>query len=683
MPLESLLSPSTVRPGNFGKRYSRTLDGSVYVQPLYLPAASIPGKGVHNIVLVATAHNSIYAFDADSTAGTNAAPLWQTSFLDAAQGVTPVPAADVGCSVIAPEIGITGTPVADPAALTVYVIAETKEPGPSYVYRLHALDVTTGQEMPGSPVRIEPAGFHPAAQKHRTALMLANGYVYSSWSGICDQGEYQGWVMAHDAKTLELKKLFDDSPGGKGGSFWNGGAGPAADAAGNVFVVSANGPFDAGSGGSDYGDSFLRLLPDLSVADYFAPFNQEYLDLNDIDLGSSGAVLLPDETGSAEHPHLLTSAGKEGRIYLIDRDRMGSAQSGSDSGALASLPAFEHSVFGSPAYFQEHVYFAPEYSPLMAFPVANATLGSAYSSRSADNTGELGATPSISSSGAANGVVWVVPFVYGGALEAYDAADLSHGLYSSAADPGDNLGGWNEFATATIADGKVFVGAANQLVVYGILNTTPATAAAVTNAATFQAGALAPDSLVSIFGSSLAIATAGAISQPLPISLTDVSVQVNGAPATLLYVSPLQINAQIPAGTAVGTATVVVTVCGLAAPPFEVQIAAVAPGIFMTADGHAAAITPTGQTINQSNPAGVGSVVSVFLTGLGTTNASVTATIGDAAAGVQYAGPAPGYAGLSQVNVVVPNMASGVYPLVITANGVSSNSAQLAIAGSN
>ncbi len=680
MPFEPLLSPSTVQPGNFGKRYARTLDGNVYVQPLYLPGVTVRGKGVHNVVLTATAHNSVYAFDADSNAGANAEPLWQANFLDPAGGVTSVPSADVGCSVIAPEIGITGTPVVDPAALILYVIAETKEPGPSYVYRLHALDVTTGLEIEGSPVRIEPAGFNAAAQKQRTGLLLANGKVYSTWSGICDLGEYEGWVMAHDARTLEMKSAWHDSPDKRGGSFWNGGAGPAADAAGSLFVITANGPFNADAGGSSYGDSFLKLNPDLSVADYFAPFNREYLDANDIDLGSAGAVLLPEETGTAEHPHLLTSAGKEGRLYLIDRDRMGKAQTGSDAGAVDSQPAFTHSMFGSPAYFLGRVYVTPEYSPLMAIPVANAAFDSNSAVHAANGSGELGATPSISSNGATNGVVWIVPFTGGGVLEAYNAADLSR-LYSSAADPADSLGGWSEFAVPTVADSKVFVGAGKQLVAYGVLNANAGQPAAITNAASFQAGTVAPGSLVSIFGSALAKATANARSQPLPISLADVSVKFNGEPAPLLYVSESQINAQLPSDVAVGTATLVVTVSGKPAPPFTVQVAAAAPGIFTDADSHAATVDATGQPVNLAHPATGGTVVSVFLTGMETLSQPVAATIGDAATTVQYAGPAPGYTGLSQVNIAVPNLPNGVYPLIVQLNGVASNTAKLAIGG--
>jgi uncharacterized protein (TIGR03437 family) len=671
---EPLLSPVTVQPGKFGRRFAYTLDGNAYTQPLYLPSVPIAGKGVHNVVIVATGHNSVYAFDADIPGD----PLWQISFLDAAAGITAVPFKDVGCAVIAPEIGVTGTPVADPATLTLYVIAETKEPGPTYVYRLHALDVTTGSERPGSPVKIEPDGFVPFAQKHRAGLLLANGRVYSTWSGICDRGEYQGWIMAHDPQTLELLKAFADSPTKKGGSFWNGGAGPAADAAGNLYTATANGPFTADEGGVDYGDSFLKLSPDLAVTDYFAPYNREDLDAADVDLGSSSPVLLPDAAGSAEHPHLMAGGGKEGRIYLLDRDQMGQAQNGSDADALASLPYFSHSLFGSAAYFNRTLYFAPEYSPMAAFQVANASLSLLPSSQATTNTDALGATPSVSASGNTNGVVWISPFVGGGSLEAYDATDVSKRLFTSTADPANGLGGWSEFTVPTIADGKVFVSAGNQLVVYGVLNSTAGTTGALTNAASYAANGVAPGSLVSIFGTNLALATAGAVSQPLPISLADASVRVNGVVAPLLYVSDGQINFQIPAETQAGTATVLVTVCGKASMPFPFQVLPVAPGIFMRLNGDAAAQIG-GSPVSSSNPAPAGSVVSVYLTGFGTGSPVVTATIGGANAPVQFAGAAPGFVGLSQVNVMVPPLSSGAYPLVITAAGVPSNAAQLSV----
>ena len=256
------------------------------------------------------------------------------NFLDPANGVTTVTQADVGC--VIPEMGVIGTPVIDAGSGTIYLIAETKESG-NAVFRLHALDVTSGAEMPGSPVVINPPGFVPLAQKQRTSLLLTNGVIYSSWSGHCDQGTYHGWVMAHDAKTLKLLGAFNNTPGGSGASFWNGGAGPAADADGNIYVVSANGDINGLPSPGDNDEAVLKLAPtQLSVLDKFIPFNKDALNEVDLDVGSSGALLLPDGAGSAAHPHVLFTSGKEGRLYLLDRDALG----GNSPGSLAAAGSF-------------------------------------------------------------------------------------------------------------------------------------------------------------------------------------------------------------------------------------------------------------------------------------------------------------------------------------------------------
>src|ERR1700693_2557914 len=296
------------------------------------------------------------------------------NFLDPANGVTTVTQADVGC--VIPEMGVIGTPVIDADSGTLYLIAETKELG-NAVFRLHALDVTSGAEMPGSPVVINPTGFVPLAQKQRASLLFANGVIYSSWSGHCDQGTYHGWVMAHDAKTLKLLGAFNNTPGGSGASFWNGGAGPTVDADGNIYVVSANGDVNGLPSPGDNDEAVLKLAPtQLSVLDKFIPFNQTALNEVDLGLGSSGALLLPDSAGSAAHPHVLFTSGKEGRMYLLDRDALGGPQSGSDINALASLPVLAQATFGSAAYFNGSIYVAPEKSPVFAFRIDNATLGS-------------------------------------------------------------------------------------------------------------------------------------------------------------------------------------------------------------------------------------------------------------------------------------------------------------------
>jgi len=695
---EILLTPANVKPGQFGKRFSLPVDGAVYAQPLYLPRVKVAGKGLHNVLYVATGHDSLYAFDADDNSGANAQPLWKVSFIDLARGIGPVPADDVGCQVISPELGILGTPVIDAAAGTIYLIAQTKEPGNQYVFRLHAIDVTSGAERPGSPVVIQPPGFVPLSHKQRTALLLSNGVVYSSWSSNCDLGTYHGWVLAHDARTLKPVAVFNASPDGNASSFWNGGAGPSADADGNIYVVSANGDFTAGSGGRDYGDSVLKLTPAprLSVTDFFTPFNQDTLNLLDVDLGSTGAILLPDAAGGPAHPHLLFTVGKEGRLYLLDRDHLGRAQQGSDTGALASLLVLTHSVFGTAAYFNGSIYVAPELAPLLAFPVAGALLSSTPSATAANSTGVLGASPSISANGSKNGIVWIISSDGGGTLRAYDATRLTE-LYNSSARAVDSLGGFAEFSVPTIAASKVYAGTANSVAVYGELASDPPAIAAVTNAASYSADAIAPGALISLFGSGLAPDTAAAPGTPLPLSLADVAVTINGVPAPVLYVSAHQINAQVPNGIPPGSATVLVRVTGVLSPAFTITVQSAAPGVFMNTQGQAAVLNADGSVNTPANPAVGGTIVSLFFTGQGPvaqpvddgaapaagTAVSATlpasATIGVVPADIRYVGLAPLYPGLAQMNLQIPQLASGTYPVVVKIGGVASNAAQLTV----
>lgn len=687
---EALLSPATVRPGAFGKRFAYLVDGNIYGQPLYVARVNVAGKGLHDIVFVATTHDSVYAFDADSP-GANAAPLWQTSFLDAANGVSAIPMADVNCPVIAPELGVIGTPVIDPATGTLYAVAATREPGPTYVYRLHALDVTSGAERAGSPVVIQAAGFAALMEKQRGALLLANGVVYSEWSSSCDHAPYHGFVIANDATTLNQIAVFNSSPQGNGASFWNGGSAPSADSDGNLFVVAANGDFDADQGGVDYGESVLKLNPNaLAIADYFTPFNQSYLDALDLDVGSSGAVLLPDSAGNGAHPHLLFTAGKEGRMYLLDRDQLGHAQVLSDSSALASLPTYSQAAFGSAAWFNGGLYVASQNAPVDLFPIASAVLTNAPAAQSPKLSGALGAVPSISANGTQNGIVWTD--TNDSALNAFDAGTLAQ-LYDSSLQPGDYPGTFIEFTAPTVADSKVFVAGVDTLLVYGELSQASPTVAAVANAASFEDAAVSPGSLVAIFGSHLSLATAVAQSLPLPISLDDVSVTFGGLPAPLLYVSPGQINAQVPAAVPTGPVQVVVRVANAFSAAFTVQIQPDAPGIFAVAN-------LDGSVNSAATPGVAGSYVSVYLTGVGALDSntvdgdpnsgivpgssppSVSATINGVAGTVTYAGPAPGCVGLIQVNLQLPALPAGSYSLVVTVNGQITNSVLLSVSGS-
>ena len=488
---ETVLTPTNVNAASFGKIFSYKVDGDVYAQPLYLPQFAMPDKSVHNIVFVATEHDSVYAFDAD---GRRSAPLWHVNFLGA--GVTTVPARDVDCPLITPEIGITPTPVIDTASGTLYVLARTKESqgllkGDRYVQRLHALAIATGTEKFGGPVEIKASvkgrgaasntngliDFDPLRELPRAALLLAGGNVYLTWGSSCDVDPYHGWLMAYDARTLAQTAVFNTSPDAEKGGIWMGDTGPAADQEGNVFLVTGNGKFSAFvPPGRDYGDSILKLAfsnRNLAVRDFFTPFNQQELNANDFDLGSGGPILLPDQPGP--HRHLLIGGGKGGGIYLIDRDHMGRYHSGDDSHAVQLIRKTQ-GIYSAPAYWNQHLFFLWTDDVLKDFRLDQGRLSAAPVAHGATRFADPGATPTISANGNANGIVWVLrskgwrapdrPAV----LYALDAADIARELYNSEQKAGrDRAGLCLRFNVPTVAGGRVYVGAIGELDVYGLL----------------------------------------------------------------------------------------------------------------------------------------------------------------------------------------------------------------------
>lgn len=586
---ETLLTPASVSSGQFGQLFSYPVDGQVYAQPLYMPGVVIPGKGIHNVVFVSTEHDSVYAFDADNNLG---GPLWHVSFLNPAQGVATASASELVCGSIAPEIGITGTPVIDPATGTLYVVAMTEQdPSGNYAHWLHALDVTTGAERLGSPVEIQASvpgtgdgnsvvQFKPWLSKERAGLLLLNGTVYTAWSSQCDSGDYHGWIIGYrawgyrawgyrawgyDAGDLQQTTVFADTPNSWAGAFWQSGAAPAADANGNIYVVAANGAFDANIGGSDLGESVLKLATrnGLNVTDYFTPYNADVLSDQDLDLGSSGALLLPDGAGSAAHPHLLVIGSKVGTVYLLDRDHLGHFQPGGDTQIVQSLTGAVGPLFGIPTYFNNRVYFSAAHDQVKAFSIQNGLLSTAPTSASSATFAMLGTVPSISANGATKGILWTIDPA--GQLQAYDAGDLSHQVYQGSA------GSAIKFSTPTIANGKVYVGTANSLAVFGLQDQT-GVVAAVVNADGFQSGPVAPGSIVALFGSKLATLAAQATSSPWPKILDRTSVFINGVAVPIGYVSPYQINAQVPDDTMPGQATVTVVTRDGVLPPIELTV---------------------------------------------------------------------------------------------------------------
>jgi hypothetical protein len=504
---ETILTLGNVNTNTFGKLFSYSVDGWVYAQPLCLSDVNVPGQGPRNLVFVATEHDSVYAFDADDGEAGHGQPVWHVSFADPTAGITSVPTEDVGVSE-PPELGITGTPVIDPASGTLYVVAHTKEVADNgeitYPQRLHALDVGTAQEKFGGPVLIDPVSpgtgagstagqvsFDWVHDFQRPGLALANGIVYSAFASAGDIGEYHGWVLGYDAQTLKLTNVFNDTPNGGQGGIWMSGGAPSVDAQGNLYVMTGNGTFD---GVSDFGDSFIKLTASSSgfgASDYFTPYNQAKLDSEDGDLGSGGPMLLPDEVGSPAHPHLLVGCGKEGTIYLVDRDNMGHYKTANNSQIVQSLPLVIGGTWGNPAYFNGWIYYQGTQDPLKAFSISNAQLSEQPVSQNVQSIWQYpNGTPSISANGTADGIVWLIETdtFYQSApaiLHAYNATNLDQEIYNSnQAGPRDQAGVAQKFAVPVIANGKVYVQSAFGLTVYGNLGqptfvTQPASQAAL------------------------------------------------------------------------------------------------------------------------------------------------------------------------------------------------------------
>ena len=490
---EVFLTPANVNSSEFGKLFSLPVDGQVYAQPLYMENVSIPNLGVHNVVFVATEHNSVYAFDAD---GQSATPLWHVSFLNPSAGVTTVPSQDVGSNDLNPEIGITATPVIDPTSGTLYVTAKTKElQDPSctsnctynYFHRLHALAITTGAEKLGGPVVISASvpgtGYDSVsgtvtfgALRHlqRPGLLLLSGTVYIGFGSHGDTDPYHGWLMAYNATTLQQTAVFNVTPNGERGAIWLGGGGISADAGGNLYVVTANGTFDANTGGTDYSDSVLKLQVQsgqFQVLDYFTPANQGVLETADLDLGSAPALILPDQLGP--NPHLLATAGKDARLFILNRDNLGHQQAG-DAGALQVIQDFSGQLFAGGTYWNGNLYFQAVDDFLKQFPLQNGTAQSP--TLAAFQTGFPDPPPAVSANGTSNAILWVVQAdAYGtggpAVLHAFDATNIGNELYNSGQAPNlrDQAGPAVKFVVPTVVNGKVYVGTAGEVDVYGLL----------------------------------------------------------------------------------------------------------------------------------------------------------------------------------------------------------------------
>ncbi len=472
---ETILTPQNVNANSFGKLFFQKTDGSIVAQPLYVPSVQFPDGTLHNVVFVATQHDSVYAFDADNALGSNAAPLWTVNY------PSPIPdnAQNYGCGTPGyTEIGIMGTPVIDPATSTLYVVSKTIEKG-LYYFRLHALDLASGTEKFGGPTEINatvqtsngPIVFTPSIQLQRPALLLLGGNVYIGFgSNGCDAYTYHGWLLAYSASTLQQTGVFITTPQGMKGSLWSAGGGPAADNEGFIYVATANGTFDFSIGGTDFGDSFLKISSvqhGFQVKDYFTPYNQATLDADDLDLGSGGVVVLPNQVGS--HVHELVGGGKQGTLYLADRDGLGGFNAATDM-VVQEFVGITPSIKTVPAYWNGNVYLSGQQDYIKGFSLDGGAMSNQPTQQTSVLFNDRGPSISISSNGTKNGILWAMlhgtPVLY-----AFDATNLSNELYDStqALHLRDRILATSRFVTPTIVKGKVYVGGLHELDAFGLL----------------------------------------------------------------------------------------------------------------------------------------------------------------------------------------------------------------------
>ncbi len=485
---EALLTPANVNKTDFGLLANVTVDGKVDAQPLYVSALVIPNVGTRNVIFVATEHDSVYAIDAD-----HGYLYWKKTMLASGE----VPSDSHNCDQVVPEIGITSTPVTNRgigAHGVIYLVALSKTSAGAYVHRIHALDLATGAEMLSGPKVVSAtypgtgAGssngvvtFDPKMYKERPALLLVNGLLVTAWGSHCDFQPYGGWMMTYNQNTLAQVAVIDFVPNGSDGAPWNAGAGPAADAAGNLYISLGNGTFDTTLTSSgfpnkaDYGNSVVKLSPannKLTVLDYWTMSNTKSESGGDVDLGSGGYMLLPDMTdATGKVRHLSVAAGKDSNMYIVDRDKMGHFDAASDATIYQQLTgALPGGIWSAPAYFNGHIYYGSVTSKLRSFDLKSARVASSPSSGSSESFAYPGAFPSVSAYGSANGIVWAHENSNPAILHAYSASNLADELYSSEqSGTRDQFGTGNKFIAPMIANGKVYVGTTKSVAIFGMI----------------------------------------------------------------------------------------------------------------------------------------------------------------------------------------------------------------------
>jgi hypothetical protein len=473
-PQETILTPSNVNSKSFGKLTSYPVQGQIYAQPLYVPNVNIPGKGTHNVAYSVTEHDQIYAFDAD---GLTSQPLWQISLIDPAHGITTVSTKGSPCHSLLPEVGITSTPVIDGGSGTMYVVATTDENG-IVVQRLHALDIASGSEKFNGPAVIQATlngVVFDARQIQRAGLLLDNGMVYMGFASLCSPRPFHGWLFGYNAQNLQTQPIvFNTTPSGMKGGIWQSGAGLATDGS-FIYLADGDGTFDADTGGENYGMSMLKLGTQggFTVVDHFTPYNERVLSKQDLDLGSGGTLLLPKQEG--KHPHEMIEADKTGSIFVVDRSHLGGFNPKRND-VVQTVQGAMYGYYSSAAYWNRYIYYSGIRDYLSMYTLTDGLLSTKPVSKAPTAFRFPGCTPSVSSNGTNNGIVWAIEAFAdseGGppaVLHAYDATDVSKELYNSTQNAKrDAAGTQQKFSVPTIANGKVYIGTQTELDVYGLL----------------------------------------------------------------------------------------------------------------------------------------------------------------------------------------------------------------------
>ncbi len=491
---ETILNPTNVNVNTFGKLFILAADGKVDAEPLYVSNLTVNGAQ-HNVVYVVTENDSVYAYDADT-----GALLWQVSVLGSGE----TPSDNRGCGQVTPTIGVTSTPVIDRLSGpngTIYLVAMTKDSSNNYHQRIHALDLSTSAEQvtfnspreitatypgTGSEGNGTTLTFNPAQHKERAGLLLLNNVVYLGWSSHCDISPYNAWIMGYAEGTLVQTQLLNITPNGSEGSVWQSGAGMAADLSGNIYFLTANGTADTTLNASgfpingDYGNAFMKLStsPSLAVADYFNEYNTVSESNADEDLGSGGALVVPDFIVGNTTYQLAVGAGKDRNIYVVNRNNMGKFNSTSNNIYQQLTTPLAGGEFGMATYFNNAIYYGSVGDNLKMFPISNSTalLQTTPSSKTSITFTSPGTTPSMSANGTANAIVWATENTNPAVLHAYEASNLATEYYNSNQAPNgrDQFGTGNKFITPMIANGKVYVGTTTGVGVFGLISTTTA-----------------------------------------------------------------------------------------------------------------------------------------------------------------------------------------------------------------